>query len=104
MESGAYADSICAVAAKNAVGRVRREQVNLALDADEYEVLQALVFLEGTSAPAVLRPVVSDFLRGQSSRQDVRAALGARRARHARADDRRSREPGSVSVHAEDSA
>ncbi|MGI8806373.1 MAG: hypothetical protein ACR2KK_00690 [Acidimicrobiales bacterium] len=64
----------------------RTEQVNIRLTRAEYDVVQALIFLdEGrSSATDVLRSVVNEFLDQQRDDEDVQLALGALGKRRAR--------------------
>ena len=64
----------------------RAAQVNIRLSEAEYDVVQALIFLdEGrSSASEVLRTIVSDYLGTQGNDEDVRLALQALEQRRAR--------------------
>lgn len=54
-----------------------RPQANVALSAEEYDVLMALAFLEGASASELLHPVVARFLKTEAKRSEVAKALQA---------------------------
>lgn len=57
--------------------RRKAEQVNLGLDAEDHDILQAVAFVRQTSGAAVLRPVVESFLREQRDAPAVKLALEA---------------------------
>jgi hypothetical protein len=79
----------------------RTEQVNIRLTPTDYDIVQALVFLEDgkTSAAEVLRSIVHGYLAQQARDEDVGAALElltrrrARKAGKLASLDRRARRP-----------
>ena len=61
-----------------------RLQVNIPLEHDERDTLDALAFLNGCAASEALRPLVKDYLDRQRSDPDVVDALQALHRRRAR--------------------
>lgn len=61
-----------------------KPQVNLLLDQEDRDLLDAIAFVGEASATEVLRPVVLRFLAAQRADPDVEAALAALQARRAR--------------------
>lgn len=61
----------------------KANQVNIRLNQDEYDTVQALVFLDNTSASEVLRDVVAGYLKAQRSDTAVNQALEALKIRRA---------------------
>lgn len=67
-----------------------RRQVNILLTEEERDLVEAVAFVEETTASELLRPVVANYLTKQRSDPDVKAALGALK-------NRRSRKEGKLS-------
>lgn len=61
-----------------------KPQVNVLLNQDEKDLLDAVAFVEEMSGPEVLRPVVLAYLTAQRQDPDVVAALAAMQRRRAR--------------------
>jgi len=61
-----------------------KPQANVALSAEEYDLLVTVAFVDEASTSEVLRPVVSQFLQEQAKSAEVRQALEAMQARRAR--------------------
>jgi hypothetical protein len=54
-----------------------RPQANIALESSEYDVLQAIAFVEERSVSEVLRPLVSDYVAARGREPEVKKALDA---------------------------
>lgn len=61
-----------------------RRQVNILLTEDERDIVEAVAFVEETTASELLRPVVAAYLTKQRNDPDVKAALSALKNRRAR--------------------
>lgn len=61
-----------------------RRQVNILLTEDERDLVDAVAFVEETTASELLRPVVAAYLTKQRNDPDVKAALAALEKRRAR--------------------
>jgi hypothetical protein len=61
-----------------------RRQVNILLAEEDRDLLEAIAFVEETTASELLRPVVAGYLTKQRSDPDVTRALTALRSRRAR--------------------
>jgi hypothetical protein len=61
-----------------------RRQVNILLTEEERDLVEAVAFVEETTASELLRPVVAAYLTKQRNDPDVRAALAAVHGRRAR--------------------
>lgn len=67
-----------------------RRQVNILLTEEERDLVEAVAFVEETTASELLRPVVAAYLTKQRNDPDVKAALGALRNRRARREGKLS--------------
>lgn len=67
-----------------------RRQVNITIDSGLADVLDVLMVRDRTSLPAILRPVIEEFLREALSTREVAAAVEAVRAAREQAEHRRS--------------
>lgn len=67
-----------------------RRQVNILLTEEERDLVEAVAFVEETTASELLRPVVAAFLTKQRNDPDVKAALGALKNRRARKEGKLS--------------
>lgn len=54
-----------------------RPQANIALESSEYDVLQAIAFIEERSVSELLRPIVSDYVETRKREPEVQQALVA---------------------------
>ena len=63
-----------------------RAQVNIALSSTQYEVLQAISFVEDQSVPELLRPLVQEYVDRMADDHAVQLALQARALTRARTD------------------
>lgn len=61
-----------------------KPQVNVLLSQDERDLLEAIAFVDETTASELLRPVVAAYLTKQRNEPDVKAALAALQSRRAR--------------------
>jgi len=61
-----------------------KPQVNVLLSQDDRDLLEAVAFVDETTASELLRPVVAAFLTKQRNEPDVKAALAALQSRRAR--------------------
>jgi hypothetical protein len=61
-----------------------RRQVNILLTEEERDLVEAVAFVEETTASELLRPVVAAYLTKQRNDPDVKAALAALKNRRAR--------------------
>lgn len=61
-----------------------RRQVNILLTEEERRLVEAVAFVEETTASELLRPVVTAYLNKQRNDPDVVAALAAMKNRRAR--------------------
>ena len=61
-----------------------RRQVNILLTEEERDLVEAVAFVEETTASDLLRPVVAAYLTKQRNDPDVMAALAALKNRRAR--------------------
>ena len=67
-----------------------RRQVNILLTEDERDLVEAVAFVEETTASELLRPVVATYLTKQRNDPDVTAALTALKNRRARKEGKLS--------------
>lgn len=67
-----------------------RRQVNILLTEEERDLVEAVAFVEETTASELLRPVVAAYLTKQRNDPDVNAALGALKNRRARREGKLS--------------
>jgi hypothetical protein len=67
-----------------------RRQVNILLTEEERDLVEAVAFVEETTASELLRPVVAAYLTKQRNDPDVKAALTALRNRRARKEGKLS--------------
>ncbi len=63
-----------------------RRQVNILLSQDERDLVEAVAFVEETTASELLRPVVAAYLTKQRNEPDVVSALAGPPERRARKD------------------
>jgi hypothetical protein len=61
-----------------------RRQVNILLTEEERDLVEAVAFVEETTASELLRPVVAAYLTKQRNDPDVTAALAALKNRRER--------------------
>ena len=61
-----------------------KPQVNVLLSQDERDVLEAIAYVEESTASELLRPVVGSYLNKERNDPDVQAALTALQNRRAR--------------------
>ncbi len=67
-----------------------RRQVNILLSEEERDLVEAVAFVEETTASELLRPVVASYLTKQRNDPDVAAALTALKNRRARKEGKLS--------------
>jgi hypothetical protein len=67
-----------------------RRQVNILLTEEERDLVEAVSFIEETTASELLRPVVAAYLTKQGNDPDVKAALAALKNRRARKEGKLS--------------
>lgn len=67
-----------------------RRQVNILLTEEERDLVEAVAFVEETTASELLRPVVAAYLTKQRKDPDVKAALSALNSRRARKEGKLS--------------
>ena len=67
-----------------------RRQVNILLTEEERDVVEAVAFVEETTASELLRPIVAAYLTKQRTDPDVTTALAALKNRRARKEGKLS--------------
>lgn len=70
--------------------KMARRQVNILLTEEERDLVEAVAFVEETTASELLRPVVAAYLTKQRNDPDVKAALAALKNRRARKEGKLS--------------